>query len=234
MTDTKTVLDQIRGRLIVSCQALPEEAMYSAEYPIMLHFARAAQRGGAGGIRANSVRDISAIRAAVQLPVIGIIKRKYGDNPVCITPTFREVEELMETGCEIIAMDATARQRPDGEPLENLFAKCRKAWPHQLFMADCSDRAEGLLAHAMGFDLIGTTLSGYTDASQGVTLPNLELIRSLAEAGCRVIAEGGIWTPQQLVQAMECGAFASVVGTAITRPMEITRRFTEAVRGNDL
>ena len=148
MIDRKTVLEQIRGRLIVSCQALPEEAMYSTEYPIMQHFARAARRGGAGGIRANSVRDIRAIRAEVALPVIGIIKRKYGDCPVCITPTLREVEELAETGCEIIAMDATMRPRPDDERLEVVFAKCRERWPDRLWMADCATEAEGLRAWA--------------------------------------------------------------------------------------
>ena len=235
MTGQKTeVLERIRGRLIVSCQALPEEAMFSAEYPIMKHFARAAQLGGAGGIRANSVRDIRAILADVALPVIGIIKRKYGDCPVCITPTLREVEELAETGCEIIAMDATMRPRPDDERLEVVFAKCRERWPDRLWMADCATEAEGLRAWAMGFDLIGTTLAGYTEDTRGTALPDFGLMRKLTGAGCRVMAEGGIWTPEQLSQAMDCDAFAAVVGTAITRPMEITRRFAGVLQDHSL
>ena len=231
--EREAVLERIRGNLIVSCQALPHEAMYSTEYPIMKHFANAALLGGAGGIRASSVRDILAIRQEVPLPVIGIIKREYKGNPVFITPTFHEVEELVQTGCEIIAMDATCRERPDGDTLAVLIARCREAFPHQLFMADCSDVQEGLRAWELCFDLIGTTLAGYTEGTRGKLLPDFTMIEHLVQAGCRVIAEGGIWTPEQLAQAMRCGAFAAVVGTAITRPMEITRRFTDVLRRNE-
>jgi N-acylglucosamine-6-phosphate 2-epimerase len=128
-------------------------------------------------------------------------------------------------------MDATRRARPDGETLASLYAKCRKAWPQTILMADCSDEAEGLRAKALGFDLIGTTLAGYTEYTQGLALPDFALMERLVGADCRVIAEGGIWTPEQLAQAMRCGVHAAVVGTAITRPMEITRRFAGALRG---
>ncbi|MDD3409849.1 MAG: N-acetylmannosamine-6-phosphate 2-epimerase [Eubacteriales bacterium] len=225
------ILDKIKGQLIVSCQALPTEAMYSADYPIMKHFAQAALRGGAGGVRANTVRDINAIRAEVPLPVIGIIKREFGDNPVYITPTLAEVRELAQTGVEIIALDATSRERPDGVGLDELFARCKTEFPQQLFMADCSTPEEGLHAWEIGFDLIGTTLSGYTAYTKGTKNPNLAMMRALAEHGCRVIAEGGIWTPEDLQNAMQCGVHAAVVGTAITRPMEITQRFADALKG---
>ena len=131
-------------------------------------------------------------------------------------------------------MDATARPRPEGIALKEMIAVCRKRWPDQLWMADCATEAEGLRAWAMGFDLIGTTLAGYTEDTRGTVLPDFGLMRKLVIAGCRVIAEGGIWTPEQLAQAMKCGAFAAVVGTAITRPMEITRRFAGALQDHSL
>lgn len=227
--NTLEILNRIQGQLIVSCQALQHEAMYSDQYPIMKHFALAAQDGGAGGIRANTVRDIIAIRQTISIPVIGIIKQTYGDNPVFITPTIRQVADLVKTGCEIIAMDATARPRPDGVSLEALFSNCKNQWPNQVLMADCSTLQEGLRAKQLGFDLVATTLSGYTDYTQDKCLPDMELVKQLADSGCRVIAEGGIHTPQELAQVMEAGAFAAVVGAAITRPMEITKNFINAL-----
>ena len=226
----KEILENIRGKLIVSCQALPIEPMYSAEYPIMKHFAKAAMLGGAGGIRANTVRDIAAIKGEVPLPVIGIIKVDYADSPIYITPTIAEVESLVEVGCDIIAMDATNRPRPQNGTLNALFEECRRRWPKQLFMADCSNVEEGLNAWKLGFDLIGTTMAGYTPYTKGRTLPDFEMMKALAEHGCRVIAEGGIWSPYELKQALDIGAHAAVVGSAITRPMEITHRYAAALK----
>lgn len=226
----KVILEKIRGKLIVSCQALPSEPMYSAEYPIMKHFAKAAMLGGAGGIRANTVRDIAAIKGEVPLPVIGIIKAEYPDSSVYITPTMAEVESLVEIGCDIIAMDATDRLRPGRGTLNALFEECRQRWPRQLFMADCSNVEEGLNAWKLGFDLIGTTMAGYTPYTKDRTIPDFDMMKALVECGCRVIAEGGIWSPEELKQALDLGAHAAVVGTAITRPMEITRRYAAAVQ----
>lgn len=218
------VLNQIHGKLIVSCQALKEEPLYSPY--IMSRMAYAAMLGGASGIRANTVEDVTEIKKLVNLPVIGIIKQEYEACNVYITPTQKEVDALTACGCEIIAIDATKRARPDGHCIEEIFPRWRAQYPNQLFMADCSNVEEGMLAAELGFDLIGTTMSGYTDYTKDVTLPNLEMIRELSlHCGKPVVAEGGIWCPEDLKRVLETGAFAAVVGTAITRPMNITQRY---------
>ena len=222
------ILDSIRGGLIVSCQALENEPLHSSY--IMQRMAVAAMYGGAVGIRANSVSDILEIRKEVKLPVIGIIKRVYNDSDVYITPSMKEVDELMTVRPEIIALDATKRMRPGKRSLEDFFAEVRAKYPEQIFMADCSTLEEGLNAAKIGFDILGTTLSGYTSYSKGSELPNMELIQQLVESGEKpVIAEGGIWTPEQLKHILGTGVLAAVVGTAITRPMEITKRFVNAI-----
>lgn len=225
----ETVLEKIRGGLIVSCQALKEEPLYSSY--IMSRMAYAAMLGGAVGIRANTIADIEEIKKTVDLPIIGIIKEVYGDCNVYITPTMKEIDALAECGVDIIATDATKRTRPDGKTLEEFFGEVRKKYPDQLFMADCSSYEEGMFAASIGFDLIGTTMNGYTDYTKGAELPNIELVGKLArECGKPVIAEGGIWLPDQLKAALDAGALAAVIGGAITRPMEITRRFVSAIR----
>lgn len=222
------ILDTIRGGLIVSCQALENEPLHSSY--IMQRMAVAAMYGGAVGIRANSVSDILEIRKEVKLPVIGIIKRVYDDSDVYITPSMKEVDELMTVRPEIIALDATKRMRPGKRSLEDFFAEVRAKYPEQIFMADCSTLEEGLNAAKIGFDILGTTLSGYTSYSKGSELPNMELIQQLVKSGEKpVIAEGGIWTPEQLKHILGTGVLAAVVGTAITRPMEITKRFVNAI-----
>lgn len=225
----QAILDQVKGGLIVSCQALKEEPLYSSY--IMSRMAYAAMLGGAVGIRANTIPDITEIRKTVDLPVIGIIKEVYGDCDVYISPTMKEIDALVECGVSIIATDATARQRPDGKTLDEFFAEVRAKYPDQLFMADCSSYEEGIHAAEIGFDLIGTTMNGYTDYTKGVELPNIDLMKRLSEnCGKPVIAEGGIWTPDQLKAALDAGVWAAVIGGAITRPMEITKRFTAAIK----
>lgn len=191
----------------------------------------AAMLGGAAGIRANTVPDILKIREKVHLPVIGIIKKEYADSEVYITPTLKEIEELAAIRPEVIALDGTDRARPGGVRLKEFFQEVRRRYPSQLFMADCSTLEEGIYAAGLGFDVIGTTLSGYTAYTKGAVLPDLMLIRQLVEkTGKPVIAEGGIWTPEQLKSVIGTGVIAAVVGTAITRPMDITRRFVQALR----
>lgn len=225
------ILAKLRGKLIVSCQALPAEPLYDAERSLMGRMAKAALLGGAGGIRANSVRDIQEIKKYVDVPIIGIIKAETPGCPVFITPTMAEIDALAAAGCDIIAMDATDRPRPDGRSLDELFTECRRKYPNQLFMADCATYAECLHAERIGFDIVSTTLCGYTEGTQGTELPNYELLRQLGK-DCKayVIAEGGIWTPEQLKMAYDCGIDSAVVGTAITRPMEITKRFVAAIQ----
>jgi len=224
----KQILEQIKGGLIVSCQALSTEPLYDSY--IMSKMAYAAALGGAVGIRANTVVDILAIRERVDLPIIGIIKEVYPDSDVYITPTMREVDALVEIGCDIIAVDATNRTRPGGISFEDFFKEVRAKYPEQLFMADTSCFEEGKLALELGFDLIGTTMSGYTPYTKGTPLPDFILMkRYKEELDATVIAEGGIWAPDELVKAFESGAYAAVVGTAITRPMDITKRFVKAL-----
>jgi N-acylglucosamine-6-phosphate 2-epimerase len=219
-------IEKIKGGLIVSCQALEDEPLHSSF--IMSRMAFAAMLGGAVGIRANSTQDINEIKKTVTLPVIGIIKKEYPNSPVYITPTIKEVDELMECNCEIIAIDATNRIRSNSETLESFFTKVREKYPHQLFMADCATYQEGLNAASLGFDFIGTTLCGYTEESKNDSTPNYEMISKLVKnSGKPVIAEGNIWTQEQLLLAKQCGIHAAVVGSAITRPMLITRRFAD-------
>lgn len=223
------ILKQIQGGLIVSCQALETEPLYDSY--IMSKMAWAAYLGGAAGIRANTVVDIKAIKEKVDLPVIAIIKQVYDDSEVYITPTMKEVDALMEIGCEIIALDATDRIHPNGVSFEDFFKEVRAKYPNQLFMADTSCFEEGKKAEELGFDLIGTTMAGYTPYTKGTSLPDFTLMeRYVHELHTPVIAEGGIWVPEDLKKAIDIGVHAAVVGTAITRPMDITKRFVNAIK----
>ena len=223
------VLDSIKGGLIVSCQALPEEPLHSSY--IMSRMAFAAKEAGAIGIRANTVEDITEIKKVVDLPIIGIIKQVYDDSDVYITPTMKEVDALVECGCDIIAIDATNRLRTGGKSLDEIFSEVRKKYPEQLFMADCSCYDEGMHAAEIGFDIIGTTMSSYTEYTKGTSLPDYPMMAQLVKnSGKPVIAEGGIWSPEQLRLALTTGVHAAVVGSAITRPYEITKHFLKAIK----
>lgn len=225
---TEQTLEQIKGGLIVSCQALKDEPLHSSY--IMSRMAYAAMLGGAVGIRANTVEDIQEIKKVVDLPVIGIIKQDYPECEVYITPTMKEVDALVACKTEIIAIDATKRLRPNGEGIDQFFEKVREKYPTQLFMADCSSIEEGMNAAKLGFDFIGTTMCGYTEYTKGTQIPNYDMMSYLAEhSGKKVIAEGGIWSPEQLKKAKDTKAYAMVVGTAITRPRDITKKYVEAI-----
>lgn len=224
-------IESVFHKLIVSCQALPEEPLHSSF--IMGRMAVAAKEGGAGGIRANSVEDIREIKKNVDLPIIGIIKRDYPGCSVRITPTIREVDELMQVKPDVIAVDATCRRRPDGRKLEEFYAEIREKYPQQLLMADCSTMQEMLYADKLGFDFIGTTLVGYTEGSKGCQIEknDFELIRELIKRVKHpVIGEGNINTPQKLKRVMEIGVYSVVIGSAITRPQLITKKFTDALK----
>lgn len=218
------LFEKLKGGLIVSCQALPEEPLHSSM--IMARMARAAKSVGAVGIRANTVVDIVAIKEETSLPILGIVKVVSPDSDVYITPTMQEIDSLVACGVEIIAMDATPRLHTGGLTLEEIFSEAKRKYPTQLFMADCSTAEEAIHAEKLGFDCAGTTLSGYTAYTKGTSLPNIELIRKLSqELQIPVIAEGGIHYPPQLREALDAGAWTAVVGGAITRPQEIAARF---------
>lgn len=221
--------DQTHGKLIVSCQALPEEPLHSPY--IMSRMAYAAMLGGAAGIRANSVEDITEIKKTVDLPIIGIIKAVTPGCDVYITPSQAEVEALVNAGVDVIAMDATDRLRPMDKTISDIFPELRKKYPNQLFMADCATLEDAHRAVELGFDCVGTTLCGYTKDTQDCAIPSFELLAKLGiEIHIPVIAEGGIQSPEALKKALSIpGIHAAVVGGAITRPMEITRRFVAAI-----
>lgn len=224
------LLNTLKGKLIVSCQALDNEPLHSPF--IMSRMALAAAQGGAAAIRANSVVDIEAIRQQVSLPVIGIIKRDYPDSAVFITATMREVDELMALTPEIIALDATSRSRPGGETLAGLVTKIRARYPSVLLMADIATVEEAKTAQALGFDCVGTTLYGYTADTAGRKLKEADcqfLRHVLAAVTLPVVAEGNVETPELAARCLALGAHTVVVGGAITRPQQITARFVAAI-----
>ena len=226
MIPSNNLLMRLRGGLVVSCQALPDEPLFGAGH--MAVMARAAQAGGAVGIRANSPEDITAIRAAVDLPVIGIYKVDLPGYAVRITPTVEYARQVAAAGAHIIALDATQRPHPDGLEIGERIRAVQQS-TGCLVMADISDLAEGLAAAAAGADLVGTTLSGYTSQEPPPPVPDFDLLKQLAAARLPipVIAEGRISTPAQAAQALALGAFAVVVGGAITRPQWITAQFVK-------
>lgn len=220
------MFNKIRGGLVVSCQALKDEPLHSSF--IMGRMARAAKEGGAVAIRAQGVEDIIEIKEVTNLPVIGIIKKCYDDSPIYITPTKEEVDKLLKTKCEMIALDATDRIRPNGESLKELIDYIKSNGI--LVMADISTYEEAINAEKLGADCVSTTLSGYTDYSTQGDGPDLELIKSLSnDLKIPVIGEGKINTHEELRQAFLCGAFSCVVGGAITRPQLITKKFVDVI-----
>lgn len=220
----------IQGKLIVSCQALPHEPLHSSF--IMGRMAKAAKEGGAMGIRANSKVDIAEIQTQVDLPIIGIVKRDYEDCKVYITPTMKEIDELMEVKPDIIALDATSDLRPGNVTIDEFFHQIKEKYPDQLLMADCSTVEEALHADELGFDFIGTTMVGYTEQSKGMRIEenDFEILRKIvANVKHKVIAEGNINTPEKVKRVIELGAYSVVVGSIITRPQLITKAFAEVL-----
>jgi N-acylglucosamine-6-phosphate 2-epimerase len=216
---------QRRG-LVVSCQARADNPLHGAVF--MSAMARAAEQGGAMAIRANGAADIAAIRAATGLPVIGIAKRRSAGFEVEITPSLADARSVAGAGAAMIAIDATGRAR-DGEPLQDLIAGITQELALPI-MADVATLAEGEAAAAMGCAVVATTLSGYTPDSPRLEGPDFDLLAQLvARLRVPVIAEGRFTTPDELARAFALGARAVVVGTAITNPREITRRFAAAV-----
>ena len=227
---TEDRIRALKGKLIVSCQALPQEPLHSSF--IMGRMARAAKEGGAAGIRANTKEDIKEIQEVTGLPVIGIVKRDYPDSAVYITPTMKEIEELMEVKPEIVAIDATGALRPGNVTLADFFHQIKEKYPEQKLMADCSTIEEAFFADELGFDFIGTTMVGYTPQSRGMKIEanDFEILRTiLKKVKHPVIAEGNVNSPEKAKRVIELGSYAVVVGSSITRPQLITKGYAEAV-----
>ena len=229
--DKEAVFKQIEHGLIVSCQALEHEPLYTKEGGVMPLMAKAAAMSGAVGIRANTVRDITQIKQAVSLPVIGIIKRDYPGTPMYITVTMKEVDELAACGVDILAVQGTSALRPDGSTSAEFIRQIKAKYPDQLVMADIATDEEAMACAEAGADFVGTTMRGYTPETKGIDETDFAFIARLARScPAKVIAEGHIHYPEQARKALEAGAFALVVGGAITRPAEITARFTAAIK----
>jgi N-acylglucosamine-6-phosphate 2-epimerase len=217
----------VRGRLIVSCQALPHEPLYGSA--IMARMAVAAAQGGAAAIRANTPQDIAAIHAAVYLPIVGLFKVDVAGYDIYITPRLADACAVADAGASVIAIDATQRPRPEYESLAEYVAAIHAATGLPV-MADISTFDEGIAAAAAGADIVSTTMSGYTPYSPVQPGPDLDLVGRLAAVlTVPLVAEGRYHAPEQVVQALTAGATAVVVGGAITRPQEITHRFVNAI-----
>lgn len=196
----------------------------------MYLMARAAKQAGTPAIRTSSIRDVEAIKEETGLPVIGLIKVKYDGFESYITPTMKEVDELAAAGSDIIALDCTDQKRGDGKTISEFIREVRAKYPEAILMADISTYEEGVRAWKLGMDIVGTTMSGYTSYSPKLDGPDYELVKRLsAELDIPVIGEGRVHSPEQAVQMLDAGAFAVVVGGAITRPLEIAQRFIKAV-----
>lgn len=219
-------LSPLLRSLIVSCQAPEGSPLRTPE--IMLAMARAAVIGGAAGIRANAPDHVGLMVAALDVPVLGLHKVVYDDSPVYITPTMVEVDALLNTGCEMIALDATARPRPGGAALPDLVRRIHDAGA--LAFGDLATLDDLGPALAAGVDAVGTTLSGYTSDGPVPEGPDVDLLPALVERSTvPVYAEGRYGTPDEARLALELGADIVIVGTAITEPIALTRRFAAAL-----
>jgi len=222
MTDAEV----LRGGLIVSVQAAPDSSLAPTEMIVAL--ALAAQAGGAAAVRIEGTNNIRSVKAALRVPVIGLIKRGNTSFEPYITPTLDEAEAVAAAGADIIAFDATLRARPQGVTVKQLAERVRSAGA--LPMADCATESDAARASGDGVSLIATTLCGYTKETRGVSLPALDLIRAIRALDAFVICEGGVHSPADARAAREAGADAIVVGTAITNIAWVTTQFAEALR----
>lgn len=222
------ILNRIKGTVVVSVQAMPNEPLYVEQ--CMIGMMKSVVNGGAGALRLAGARDVKNAKKLFNLPIIGltkpnIIPKNYKEL-VYITPNIKDVIELVEAGADVIATDATQRKRPNNEKLQDLIKYIHVN--KRLAMADISTLEEGLNAKELGADIISTTLAGYTleSANSPANEPDFELLKQLVEqTQLPVVLEGRIWEPEQVNKAFELGAHCVVIGSAITRPQLITKRF---------
>ncbi len=222
------IIEQIKNQVIISVQAMPDEPLYKEE--CMTALMMSVIMGGAKVLRLAGKRDISIAKRLFNVPVIGLTKPdKLPSNwkdVVYITPSVSDVSDLIQAGADIVAADATQRMRPK-ESLSEILSCIHLN--NKLAMADISTYEEGIKAFEMGFDIISTTLSGYTSHSrQDLKTPDFDLLEKLVKnLDCPIILEGRIWTPDEVNKAFDLGAYSVVIGSAVTRPQLITKRFIE-------
>ena len=218
--------NRLKHKVIVSVQAMPNEPLYKKE--CMTAMMQSVVKGGAGGLRVAGVRDVKIAKELFTVPVIGITKPdvlpKNWKELVYITPTIDDVTSLIKAGADVIAFDGTMRKRPDCTVADIIkYIKISK----RISMADISNLEEGLECERLGADILSTTLAGYTNTSvlNGNT-PDFDLLEKLVKnVKIPVILEGRIWTPDEVKKAFDLGAYAVVIGSSITRPQVITKRF---------
>jgi N-acylglucosamine-6-phosphate 2-epimerase len=228
------VIEQLRGALIVSCQASEGEPLCAPEHICAL--ALSAVNGGARGLRLEGAQNVSFVKKHTNLPIVALTKaddvpEKDRVHTVYITPTFEDAAALAQAGADIIALDATARKRPQGQTLESMVKRIHDQLKKPVW-ADVARLEEGIAAFKAGVDIVSTTLSGYTaeTASRLGKGPDLGLLNDLVrEVSIPVVLEGQVWHTEEVTSAFQAGAFAVVVGSAITRPQLITRRFVDAI-----
>lgn len=223
----KQIMESLRGGLIVSCQVQKDDPIYTDD--MVVKMAEAAKWGGAAGIRANSPEQIRAIKKAVDLPLIGLYKKWNEGTDVFITPTMKEVEEVVNAGAEIIALDCTF-QKIGSRRACDLLPEVQKEFPDALIFADVSNYEEAKNAAECGADIVGPTLYGYTQDTKNIESPDYRsfarMCRDFGDKTC-MIMEGHIYTPEDAIKALYLGAYSVVVGSAITRPHFITARFVD-------
>jgi N-acylglucosamine-6-phosphate 2-epimerase len=219
-------LERLRGGLIVSIQ--PEAASVLNTPATVALLARCVVANGAAGVRIEGGARIAAVRAAVDVPIVGLVKRVYPGFAPYISPTLAEIDEIVAAGAEIVAFDATPRLRPHGHDVAALVNAIHARGA--LAMADCATAAELAGAAAAGAEIVGTTLAGYTDATRGRSLPAIDLLATARTLGAFVILEGGVGVPAHAAAGIAAGADAVVVGTALTNLDALVRGFAAGVR----
>lgn len=223
------IINRLKGKVVVSVQAMPSEPLYLEK--CMVAMMKSVIKGGAGGLRVAGARDVKNAKHLFDVPIIGLTKPDIipsnWQEIVYITPTLKEVIELVEAGADIIAFDGTMRERPNGAKLEELIKYVKIN--NRISMADISTLDEGLNAEKLGANILSTTLSGYTQFSQNRgNGPDFELLKQLVDnTNLPVVLEGRIWEPEEVDRAFELGAHCVVIGSAITRPQLITKRFVQ-------
>lgn len=219
----QAILEKIKYGLIASCQPVDDGPMDKPE--IVSAMAQASVIGGASGIRIEGIENLKATRTNVNVPIIGIVKRDLPDSPIRITPFLEDIDNLAEAGADIIAVDGTNRHRPVS--IEDAVKRIHQK--NCLAMADCSNLEEALYCQSLGFDIVGSTMSGYT-GNETPLEPDYQLVKDMHAAGCRVMAEGRYNSPELAKKAIEIGAYSVTVGSALTRLEHIVSWFVDAVK----
>ncbi|PIF03115.1 MAG: N-acetylmannosamine-6-phosphate 2-epimerase [Propionibacterium sp.] len=224
--DTSSTIDRLKNGVVVSCQAYPGEPMLDPK--TMTQIAQSAVAGGAAGIRAKGLADLHMMRDKIDVPIIGIVK--VGKTGVFITPTLKDCLEVAGTGCEIVALDGTRRERPDGLTLAETVAGLKDKFPDVLVMADCGSKLDAEAAKAAGCDILSSTLVGYSGERPKTEGPDWEAIDQIVAVAENkpVLVEGRVHSPADVAESLRRGAWAVVVGTAITHPATITSWFVKA------